>query len=81
MTYKQKITQIGNSLGIIIPKKLRESLGLELGKEVHVGESAKGNQLIITTEEADISIDPTFFKLLKKVDQKYSKALKELADK
>src|SRR3990167_2652977 len=38
MTYKQRLTKIGNSVGIIIPKPLLDTLGLEVGKELSLEE-------------------------------------------
>ena len=41
-----KITQIGNSLGLILPKELLARLKLEKGDTVHITESPSG--LVVT---------------------------------
>lgn len=41
-----KITQIGNSLGLILPKELLARLKLEKGDTVHITESPEG--LVVT---------------------------------
>ena len=41
-----KITQIGNSLGLILPKELLARLKLEKGDTVHITESPNG--LVVT---------------------------------
>ena len=56
MTYKQKLTKIGNSVGLIIPKQLLDSLGLDVGKEVFLEQVQ--NKVIVNTEEQS-SISPS----------------------
>ncbi len=40
--YSLKISQIGNSLGVVLPKELLARLRLEKGSTVHVTESREG---------------------------------------
>ncbi len=76
MTYKQKLTKIGNSVGLIIPKQLLDSLGLDVGKEVFLEQVQ--NKVIVNTEEQS-SISPEFLQVAESIGKRYSAAFKELA--
>lgn len=83
MIYKQKFTKIGNSVGITIPKVLRDSMNLSIGSEVYLRESEKVNEILISLEdknETQSEVDKDFYYLVKTINKKYSKALKELAN-
>lgn len=45
MTQKLKLTQIGNSIGIVLPKDLLEKLGVGKGDSITVTETPDGLQL------------------------------------
>lgn len=80
----QKIIQIGNSTGVIIPKSLLEEAGLQSGAEVIIEQDPIDNSLKITKKGAksiSSSISPKFMKVLEKVNKNYGSALKELARK
>lgn len=80
----QKIIQIGNSTGIIIPKKVLDQLGLKPGNEVTIDQNLSDKSLTIMKKGRKIkqtSITPEFLTLLEKVNKNYSLALKELANK
>lgn len=78
----QKIVQIGNSLGIIIPKNLMEGLGLKVGEKVFLEKDPYGKTLRISAEEnSTSSITPDFLRIIEKVHKHYSKALLELSQK
>ncbi|MFT7557377.1 MAG: putative addiction module antidote [Planctomycetota bacterium] len=79
MTYKQKVTKIGNSYGVIIPKELREAISLQENNEVSLIKSSDGKSIIITAGAP--SVDEGFYSLLQEVQGEYSEALAELADK
>ncbi len=69
-----KITQIGNSLGLILPREIVERLHLEKGESVSVVETAQGIEIT--------PFDPDFDKKLeaaRKVTKRYRNALRELA--
>jgi len=69
-----KITQIGNSLGLILPKEIVERLRLEKGESVSVVETLQGIEIT--------PFDPDFDKKLeaaRKVTKRYRNALRELA--
>ena len=80
----QKIIQIGNSTGIIIPKSLLENLGLQVGNEVSVETDTKTNSLILrnTKNTKPVpEISSHFLTILDKVNREYGEALRELAQK
>ncbi len=80
----QKIIQIGNSTGIIIPKSILNQLGLKAGSDVRVEMDMDTKSLIIRHTKAasnSTSINAHFLKILDKVNAEYSKALGELAQK
>ena len=69
-----KITQIGNSLGLILPREIVERLRLEKGESVSVVETPQGIEIT--------PFDPDFDKKLeaaRKVTKRYRNALRELA--
>ncbi len=76
MTYKQKLTKIGNSVGLIIPKQLLDSLGLDIGKDVFLEQVQ--DKFVVTTQEQS-SISPEFLKVAESIGKRYSAAFSELA--
>ena len=81
---QQKIIQIGNSTGVIIPKTLLDEIGLQTGQEVEIEQDKYNNSLIIVKKGAKAqtsSISTHFLKILDKVNKQYGVALKELANK
>jgi putative addiction module antidote len=81
---QQKIIQIGNSTGIIIPKALLDQVGLQAGNEVEIQEDQATKSLTIVKKGTKIkvsSINAHFLHVLDKVNKNYSSALKELAEK
>jgi putative addiction module antidote len=45
MNFTLKLTQIGNSVGVILPKEALAALKLEKGDTIHLSESPEGFQL------------------------------------
>lgn len=45
MNFTLKLTQIGNSVGVILPKEALATLKLEKGDMIHLSESPEGFQL------------------------------------
>jgi putative addiction module antidote len=69
-----KVTQIGNSLGVILPKELLERLGIEKGDRLTVVEQS--NAVTLTP------FDPEFaetMEIAREGMRKYRNALNELA--
>jgi putative addiction module antidote len=80
---EQKIIQIGNSTGVIIPKALLNQIGLETGQEVIIEQDPSTNTLIIAKKgaKAKRSITPEFIDILERVNKQYGSVLKELAQR
>lgn len=78
MTYKQKLTKIGNSVGVILPKVLLDSLGLKEGNELYI-ENIK-DKIVLKTDNSDY-ISPEFLKVAEGVGKKYKTTFEELASK
>ena len=53
--YKTKIIKIGNSLGIIIPKKMLKQLGWSLNDEVAITVTEDGKGLIVSKVEKSLT--------------------------
>ncbi len=71
---KLKVSQVGNSLGVILPKAVTARLKIAKGDVLSYSETAHGIELT--------SYDPEFDKKLeaaRKITRRYRNALKELA--
>jgi antitoxin MazE len=77
MNYKQKLTKIGNSVGLVFPKQLLDSLGLDVGNEVYLEQVQ--DKVILETKNSK-AVSPEFLKIAESVGEKYSAAFKELAN-
>jgi putative addiction module antidote len=69
-----KITQIGNSLGLILPREIVERLRLAKGETVSVVETAQGIEITPFDPEFDQKLEAA-----RKVAKRYRNALRELA--
>ncbi len=69
-----KVTQIGNSLGLILPREIVERLRLAKGEEVSV--VATPNGIEITPFDPDFE---TKLEAARKITKRYRNALRELA--
>jgi putative addiction module antidote len=69
-----KVTQVGNSLGLILPREVVERLKLEKGDDVAMVATANGIEIT--------PFDPDFDKKMataRRVTRRYRNALRELA--
>ena len=69
-----KLTQVGNSLGVILPKDALARLNLEKGDTIYLTDTPSGYRLTVT--------DPAFeaqMTAAKKIMKRYRTALAELA--
>ena len=69
-----KVTQIGNSLGIVLPKEVIERLGIARGQQLSLCETANGIELS--------PFDPEFeeqMRLAEEIMDRYRDTLRELA--
>lgn len=81
---QQKIIQIGNSTGVILPKAMLEQMGLRSGSEIEIQEDIQEQSLIITKKGAlkkSSTLSDHFFRVLEKVNANYGTALRTLAQK
>ena len=76
----QKIIQIGNSIGIIIPKAL-SGKNLKPGEKVIIDKDPSSETYTISKNKKTgiSSITPHFFAVLDRVNNQYGKALREIA--
>jgi putative addiction module antidote len=69
-----KVTQVGNSLGVVLPKEIVERLGIARGQQLTVTETASGIELS--------PYDPEFaeqMRLAEEIMDRYRDTLRELA--
>jgi putative addiction module antidote len=69
-----KITQIGNSLGLILPREIVERLRLAKGETVSVVETPQGIEITPFDPDFDQKLEAA-----RKVAKRYRNALRELA--
>ncbi|MDP3974385.1 MAG: AbrB/MazE/SpoVT family DNA-binding domain-containing protein [bacterium] len=79
---EQKIVQIGNSAGVVIPKSILSNAGLKVGSKVRVQKDPNGKTIILSQGNKAVisSLSPDFVEAVKKVNKKYGEALKNLAN-
>jgi putative addiction module antidote len=69
-----KVTQIGNSLGVVLPKEIVDRLGIIRGQQLSLSETANGIELS--------PFDPAFeeqMRLAEDIMDRYRDTLRELA--
>ena len=69
-----KVTQIGNSLGVVLPKDLVERLGIIRGQHLSIVETANGIELSPFDAEFEERM-----RLAEEIMDKYRDTLRELA--
>jgi putative addiction module antidote len=69
-----KVTQIGNSLGVVLPKELVDRLGITRGQHLSVVETANGIELSPFDPEFDEQM-----RIAEEIMDKYRDTLRELA--
>lgn len=74
MTEALKVTKIGNSAGVILPKELLAQLGTEVGGTLSVTRTPRGIELAPAQPDFDAQM-----KVAREVMVKYRVALRELA--
>ncbi|MFA6279292.1 MAG: AbrB/MazE/SpoVT family DNA-binding domain-containing protein [Bdellovibrionales bacterium] len=72
---RAKITQIGNSMGMIIPKELITAMNLKKGEEVFLTPTKDGFTITHYDEEIERQMD-----VVAKYAKKYRNTLRKLAD-
>jgi putative addiction module antidote len=69
-----KVTQVGNSLGVVLPKEIVERLGIARGQQLTISETSNGIELS--------PFDPEFaeeMRLAEEIMDRYRDTLRELA--
>lgn len=76
---EQKVIQIGNSAGVVIPRELRKQLGIRIGENIIV--DRKGSNIIISNPKKKKSrpVDAKFMKMVEEFIDEHEDVLKELA--
>jgi putative addiction module antidote len=72
--HQVKVTQIGNSLGVVLPKELVERLGIARGQMLSLSETTNGLELS--------AFDPEFeeqMRMAEEIMDRYRDTLRELA--
>jgi putative addiction module antidote len=72
--YQVKVTQIGNSLGVVLPKEVVERLGIARGQMLSLSETTNGLELS--------AFDPEFeeqMQMAEEIMDRYRDTLRELA--
>jgi putative addiction module antidote len=69
-----KITRIGNSAGIILPKEILEHIDRVIGDDVEVLKTQRGIELLAPDDDFD-----TQMKIAREIMEKRKRALRELA--
>ena len=77
---EQKVIQIGNSIGVIIPQVLAKNK-LKPGDIVRVEKDPASNTFFISKDKKDAisSITPHFLAVLDRVNKQYGRALRAIA--
>ena len=79
---KQKVIQIGNSLGVVIPMEIARQTGLRQGSSIFIEKDPSGNKITISDQEKifDSSVTPEFLSIVERVNLRYGRAFKKLAN-
>ena len=71
---KLKLRKVGNSVALIVPKQVRENMGVEEGSSVYLTETPDGYRISPYDPEFSRQVE-----LARKVQAKHKEALQELA--
>jgi antitoxin component of MazEF toxin-antitoxin module len=77
MVLHRRISKIGGSLGILIPRDIAEAMDVSEGSEVRL--SLVGRELVVEPEDDTLS-EASFRRAFKRVLRKYGPTFKALAD-
>ena len=75
MTYKVKVTTVGNSTGIVLPKELLQKLKIEKGDTLYVTETPDGVQMTPYQEDFARTME-----VAEGIMRRYRDTLKRLAE-
>lgn len=74
MAYKVKVTTVGNSTGIVLPKELLQKLKIQKGDTLYVTETPDGVQMTPYEEEFAHTME-----VAENIMRRYRDALRQLA--
>lgn len=74
-----KAVQIGNSIGVILPKETAKELKIQKGDLIHLHVDRK-NKTITLSKGKKVDVAPEFIKLLDEITRAYYDDLKKLAE-
>lgn len=80
---KRKVTAMGNSQGVLIPKEYLDRLGLKKGSEVEIQVDEEKGQILIFSVAKEIrksGITPEFAREVREFIEAYKPALKKLSN-
>ena len=79
---EQKVIQVGNSLGLIIPKHIVKELKLRLGQVLHLDLYVEEETLTLRVNKNKAKgITPEFIKFLDEFQKEHAYVLSKLAEK
>lgn len=79
---EQKVIQVGNSFGLIIPKHIVKELNLRLGQTLHLDLYVEEETLALRVNKNKAKgITPEFIKFLDEFQKEHAYALSKLAEK
>lgn len=76
---QQKVIQIGNSLGVTIPREFVKANKLRAGQKVFVESDSDLDLVQVSLKNHVPSLTPEFKQWFDKISVKYAKTIKELA--
>ena len=77
MALRRRVTKVGGSLGVLIPRDLAEVMGVQEGSQVRL--SMVGRQMVVEPEDDTIP-DASFRRSFAAVLRRYGPGFKRLAD-
>lgn len=77
----QKIIQIGNSLGLILPQKVREELGINIGDNVTLEKNGQDYLISASKQKVAGGVDAKFMRMVDEFAEEHKDVLQELANR
>lgn len=76
---EQRVVQIGNSIGVVLPQDIRQTLGLRRGDKVVLNK--KGDNVIISRSKKSLAggVNDKFMKMVDEFIDEHEDVLQELA--
>ena len=78
---QQKVIQVGNSVGVVIPSVIRKQNGLRPGSKVTVKQISAGILIAPSKKQLAGNVDAKFAKIVDEFITQHEDVLKELANR